>query len=379
MQVLQEENQELRAQLARIEQRAEAAQEARARLIRGGWRILIPLLDRQKVVRSFSRLTETASDFAGPPSRWPAREQVLADAREFLSACVRFAVRRRMIVFLFSIVAALIPAIQLWLVIQQNEIIENQNEFFEIQVYDIVARSMTEGDRNARQMTGALLSNAKPEFMQGVIAEAFDPHLQGVYRQESLDAVKRRLEDAAFRGYLVRAAARGVAQRGCGDDADIDVLFEQARPMFRQILADAAFRLPEVLRLGRQQGEVDDTVLEQVDNYMLQLGELLRVYGRLARAAEREKAFFADIRPLFERLAGRRDIEQSRFAMTYRVAMQELLFDLGMSPALCASAVDWEQSKATPEEAFQRGLERLRKGMGDGAIDWKRFGEQVKL
>lgn len=379
VQVLQEENLELRDQLARIEQRSEAAREARVRLMRGGWRILIPLLDRQKVVRSFGKLAETASDFAGPPSQWPARDQVLADAREFLSSCVRFVVRRRMVLLLFSIVAATIPAIQLWLVIQQNEIIENQNAFFEIQVYDIVARSMTEGDRNARQMTGALLANAEPEFLQGVVAEAFDPHLQGVYRRASLEAVKRRLEDAAFRGYLIRAVAHGVEQRWRKGGADIDELYAQARPMFRQILQDATFRIPEVLRLGRQPGEIDDTVLEQVDNYMLQVGEFLRVYGRLARSAEQERAFFADIQPLLERLAGARDVGQNQFAMAYRVAMQELMFDLGLAPGLGAPPVDLEASKTSPEQAFQRGMERLRKGVGAEALDWKRLEEQVKL
>ena len=174
VQILLEENRALRDELARIEERAEAAKQAKARLMRGGLRVLLPLLDRQKVARNFAKLTGTVSDFAGPRSRWPSREQVLADAREFMTSCVRFVIRRRLFLLVFTLIAAAVPAFQLWLVVQQNDIIENQNKFFEIQVYDIVSRSMTEGDRNARQMTSALLANAELEFLQGVVEEAFD-------------------------------------------------------------------------------------------------------------------------------------------------------------------------------------------------------------
>ena len=106
---LQEENRSLRAELERIEQRAAAAQEARVRLIRGTWRIMVPLLDRNRVVRSFSRLAQTTSDFANPMSQWPPKEQVLADARDFMESCVRFMIRRRTLILLFSLLATAVP------------------------------------------------------------------------------------------------------------------------------------------------------------------------------------------------------------------------------------------------------------------------------
>ena len=379
VQALQEENRELRTRLTQIEERAAAAQDARARLMRGGWRLFVPLIDRQRVVRSFGKLATTASEFAGPPGQWPVKERVLADTREFLESCMRFVIRRRMLLIVFSLVAATVPAIQLWLVVQQNEIIENQNEFFEIQVYDIVARSMTEGDRNARQMTGALLANAKLEFLEGVVEEAFDPGLLGVYNAEGVHAARRRLEDAAFRGHLVRAVVRGVEHRGNDSEIDVDELYTQARPMLRQILRDTADRLPQVLRLGRQTTEIDDALAEQVDNYLAQIGGLLRVYSRLARTAGARKAFFADIRPLLQRVGSRRDIDQNRFGNAYRTVMQDFLFDMALAPRFGAGPVDLGASKTTPEQALKQGVDRLRKGLGDDAIDWATFEQQVKL
>jgi hypothetical protein len=160
LQALYADNEALRAELQRIREREQATAELRANLLRGGGRLLVPLLDRAQVVRSFARLAETTSEFAGPIDRWPARERVLSDARTFMESCVRFAVRRRLFLLIFSLLASAIPIVQVWLVVQQNRIIGNQTEMFEVQVYDLVARSMTEGDRNARLMTGALLSRA---------------------------------------------------------------------------------------------------------------------------------------------------------------------------------------------------------------------------
>lgn len=377
---LQEENHALRAELERMEQRAAAAKEARTRLVRGTWRILLPLVDRQRVVRSFARLTQTGSRFAGPLTEWPAREEVLADARDFLESCVRFVIRRRTIILIFSLLAAAVPALQLWLVVQQNEMIKNQNQFFGIQVYDIVSRTMTEGDRNARQMTGALLANAEIEFLQGVVEEAFGSGFQwGAYRRDDIDALQRRLEDAAFRGHLIRAVVRGIQHHGQRDDTDMDELYAQVAPMVRQILRDSADRMPQVLRLGRQEGTIDPALLEQVDYYLVQIGELLRTHGRLAREVGKQEQLFRDIRPLFQRLAGRRDVDGSRFAEVYRPIMQDFLFELALEPRLDAPAVNLEASGTTPEEALGAGLERLRKGLGDKALNWELLESQVNM
>jgi hypothetical protein len=376
---LQEENAALRAELERIEQRAEAVKDARARLLRGTWRLMIPLLDRQRVVRSFAKLAQTTSDFANPPSQWPVKEQILADARDFLESCVRFVIRRRAFFLLISLFAASVPALQLWLAWQQNEMIQNQNEFSRIQVYDIVSRTMTEGDRNARQMTGALLANAQFEFLGGVVAEAFGSGFQwGAYRREDIDAVQRRLEDAAFRGHLIRALVRGM-QHKASEGADPVELSRLAVPMIQQVLSDSADRMPQVLRLGRQEGTIDPALLEQVDYYLIQIGELMRMYGRLARTVGDEKQFFRDIRPLLQRVAGQRDSEGSRFAEVYRPIMQDFLFELALRPRLQGAAVNLEASKTTPEKALRDGLDRLRKGIGEKTLNWSLFESQVGI
>ncbi|ACY12648.1 hypothetical protein [Haliangium ochraceum] len=380
---LREENQALRAELERIEARAAKAAEARTRLMRGSWRILVPLIDRQRVARSFGKLAQTASEFANPPAHWPTKEQILAEARDFMESCVRFTIRRRTLLLVFSLLAAAIPAFQMYLVVQQNEMIENQNEFFGIQVYDIVSRTMTEGDRNARQMTGALLANAKVEFLSGVVEEAFGAgglgFQWGAYRRDDIDAQQRRLEDAAFRGHLIRSVVRAVQHRGDGGkhEMDADELHAAIVPSIRQILRDTADRMPQVLRLGRQDGDIDPALLEQVDYYLIQVGELLRVYGRIARSADEEAAFFDDIRPLFQRIGGRRDLEESRFAEVYRPVLQDFLFELALQPKLDSPPVNLETAGTSPDEALNTGIERLRKGLGEQALNWNLFKRQV--
>lgn len=375
LRALQEDNRRLRERLARIEQQAQATKEARARLMKGGFRIVMPILDRHRVVRSFGQLTETVGDFTGPQERWPTREQLLADARQFMESVVRFMVRRRIVLWFFSILAALVPAMQIWLVVQQNRIIENQNEFFEIQVYDVVARSMTEGDRNARLMTGALLARADLDFLSGVVEEAFDPTLAGVYRAAGVHAAERRLEDAAFRGHLVRALARAVEHRA--HEVPPAELMERTRPQARRVLADAADRMPEVLRLGRQELETPGALAEQVDNYIAQVGVLMGVYGRLARSARDPEAFHADIQPLLARLSARRAVDESRFASTYRAVMQDFLFEVATGPGLGDPPVDLSKEGLSPEQALGQGLDALRRGVGEEAVRWELLAQQV--
>lgn len=374
---LQVENQELREHLARIEKRAAQGKEARARLLRGGFRILVPLLDRQRVARSFAKLAQTTAGLTGPRMDWPTRDEILADAREFLESCVRFVIRRRLFMLFISLLAAAIPAIQIYLVFQQNEIIENQNKFFEIQVYDVVSRSMTEGDRNARLMTGALLANADLDFLRGVVEEAFDPALASVYRAEGVNATERRFEDSAFRGHLLRAVSRSVEVRAAEPGAETDELFAQARPMLRRAVRDAAERIPQLLRLSRGDVAVDGALAEQVDNYFSQVGGVLRVYGRLARSAEEQTAFYDDIRPLFQRLTTRRDAMESRFAHVYQAVLQDFLFEMATEPKLGDPPVNLEQAGLTPEQALTRGLGNLRRTLGDERMQWDLFEQQM--
>ncbi|MEM6995896.1 MAG: hypothetical protein AAF721_35625 [Myxococcota bacterium] len=365
---LHADNSRLHAELATLRERSDAAAAARSAVIRGGARVLVPLLDRNGVVRSFSKMLQTTSSFAGPREQWPTRDQVLDDARRFGESCVRFFVRRRLFVLLFSLVATAIPIIQVYLVVQQNEIIENQNEFFRIQVYDVVSRSMTEGNRNARLMTGALLANAEPEFLADVVEETFDPDLAGVWRDEGEGASVRRLQDAAFRGYLVHAVRRSVEQQ-LASGADADELHPRTRSMIARVIEDAADRVPQVLTLGADGQRRGDELDEQVDNYLAQVGTVLQTYGRLSRSTDDSEAFVADVRRLLQRTV-RMKIDGNRFEVAYRVALEGFVLDVGAGGKLGDPATPPSTDDGERNAARSAGVAALREALGADALDW---------
>lgn len=368
------ENEQLRQQLQQLATQKQTKADRRKQVLRGGGRLLIPLLDRHRVVRSFGAMAETASLYSGPQEEWPERDRVLDDVRRFLESMMRFAVRRRTLLLVLSLLGALIPAIQIWLVVQQNEIIKNQNEFFQIQVYDIVARSMTEGDRNARLMTGALLSRSDPEFLVGVVEEAFDPNVAGLFREEAVEARKRRLEDAAFRGYLVQAVVRSVQKRVDADEPKT----EQSLAMLRPIVADASGRVYEVLRLGESGEKVNDELAEQVDGYLFKVGEAIRMYGRLARAEGKDDEFFADLTPYLRRVSQSK-VAGNNFQKAQRFAMEALLFELALEPEPTDPPdVDLDGAGLSPEDARAKGLAVLRDKIGGDEVDWDALERQVQ-
>lgn len=379
---LQAENEQLRQQLAQLAQQQQARAERRSQVIRGGGRLLIPLLDRHKVVRSFGKLAETAGGFTGPREQWPTREALQGDARRFLESLVRFAVRRRTLLMLLAVLGAIIPAIQIWLVVQQNEIIENQNELVreqkelsQVQVYDVVSRSMTEGDRNAKLMTGALLSRAEPEFLARVVEEAFDPDLVGSYRDSSVTAARSRLKDAAFRGHLARAAARGIYRRAQSEP--VEALAEQSLPNLRLILQDAQTRVPEVIRLGKGEGSPAGADLdEEVEGYLIGVGEAIRIYARLARVSGRTEQWHEDLRPLLARIDWS-GLAGNRFQKAHALSLELLLIDLALEPAPSHKLVpDAEEAGMSHEDARAKGLEALRSALGDG-VDWEALAREA--
>jgi hypothetical protein len=72
---LRAENRKLRERLDAIEQSAKRSEAVRKSIMHGGFRVLLPLLDRQKVVRSFGKLAETLSGYSGAREHWPSREE----------------------------------------------------------------------------------------------------------------------------------------------------------------------------------------------------------------------------------------------------------------------------------------------------------------
>jgi hypothetical protein len=59
--------------------------------------------------------------------------------------------------------------------------------------------------------------------------------------------------------------------------------------------------------------------------------------------------------------------------------MQDFLFELALQPKLKAPSVNMNASGASPEEALRKGLDRLRKGLGDKALNWSLFESQVDI
>lgn len=382
VEALERENEQLRARVEELTAREAKSAAARVTLMRGGFRLLIPLFDRNKVARTFGTLVETVGGFTGPRESWPTREQVLGDARLFLESVVRFLIRQRFFLAFFALLGAAIPLVQVWLVIQQNEIINNQAKFSEIQVYDIVARSMTEGDRNARLMTGALLANADPAFLSNVVRESFDPSLAGVYRVEGVNAKQRRLDDAAYRGHLIRAAVRSISTaRPKETKAE---LYQRAKPMLQWIIADAAARLPEVLRLGRVGGEDEQAVAdkadgdrnEQVDHYMVQVGAAVRDFARLARSNGDLPAFGNQVAPLFTRLGQRGGDAGNRFTTVYRAVLQDVFFDAAVQAQPGDPAPSLQRAGGDLPGALAKGAAELKRVVGDGA-NWDNLVKQA--
>ena len=371
---LRQENRLLKERLEGLEARSESAERARKRLLAGGFRIFVPLLDRQKVVRNFGKLAETVSAYSGAPSAWPSREEVLLSTRDFLESVVRFMIRRRVFLMIFSLLATIIPAIQIWLVFQQNEIIKNQNEFAEVQVFDIVSRSMTEGDRNARIMTGALLANAELSFLSNVMEEAFDKNSFSLYRREGLDASARRAKDTAFRGNLIRAAVRIVEKKLAQGD-DPRELLSKIRPMYRKILQESEYRLAEVIRTGRGETGLPGELLEDVDTYIAQLGELLKVYGRLSRSTNSEEEYYSDLRGLLVRMSKVSSLSESAFASTYRIVMQDFLFEV--ADGISMNTPPFSLGSREPNAVLNAGIKKLQNRYGKDALDFKRFRAQV--
>ena len=127
------------------------------------------------------------------------------------------------------------------------------------------------------------------------------------------------------------------------------------------ILADAASRVPAILRLGRPGASIDGELAEQVDNYLVHVGSFLATDARVSREADEEAAFWARARPLFERLAQVRLESDNAFALAYRTMLEDFFIDLALEPEIGAIASLGDRS---PEQALQQGLAKARAGLG---------------
>src|SRR5690606_27972249 len=100
-------------------------------------------------------------------------------------------------------------------------------------------------------------------------------------------------------------------------------------------------------------------LLEDVDMYIGQVGQLLKVYGRLARSAGEEDQYFQDIQGLLTRMSNLKSIEESTFFGTYRIVMQDFLFEV--ADEISFSSAPFHLGKREPEVVLRDAILRLQK------------------
>jgi hypothetical protein len=371
---LQRENAMLRKELRKRTKSERRAQEIKKRALESSGSLLFTFFDRKKILVNFQRLFETVARFSGPQEHWPARDEIVADAKALSLSWVRFAIRRRTLMFLISLAAFVIPGIQIYLVFQQNEIIQNQNKFFELEVYDIVARSMTSGEMSAKQMTGALLARSDLDFIDGIVSEVFGAGAEmGVaLTSADIEARGRRLREAAFRGHLILGLARAIDVHG--EEMSTGELHREVHPMFATVLSDAKLRVPELIKLGRSTVMEDPMLAEEVYRYMANLGLLMRKQWSLALVTGEQSRFFDTIAPLLRRAS---TVRLSAFAekgplhtVFFDESVRQLLVDLALEPRFGEppSVVGRESE----EKLVREGFAKLRAGVGDErGVKWK--------
>ena len=342
---LRQENAELRAELKSIRDADATKSKITKGALGGAAKLLVPALDRYRIVRSFEALTDTVTGYTGPRSQWPARSEVAERASEFAQACLRFAIRRRLFMGLISIVAFSVTFSQVVLVYQQNRIIDNQNKYLDIQVYDTIASSLTGRDATGRYITSALLAGVDFPLLNGMIRSVFaTDHFGG-------SGGSLLLRETAARGHLMAAFGKALDRRAdhrtdaggvigkLSDALDerqwkqaVGELRETIGGTFGSIVADASMRVPRLLQYGTmQKGELRD----ECENYFTHLNALLRRILAMHVVLEREDEFFATVAPLFRRVAeiGNHDDLRSAFVPTFRRNIHELLIDVYRKPA----------------------------------------------
>lgn len=347
------ENAALKRELDRIRASEAKSAERRKKVLKAAGSMVLPMFDRQRVVRSFIALTETVAGFAGPRENWPTRDDVISDAKIFAVSFMRFTVKRRLFMFLFSLLAFSVPALQLYVAMKQNQIIENQNKYFDIQVYDTVTRSITSGDTTAKQITTALLAREDFDLLNGIISQVFTTEATGAYTaQDALRPQPLLLREAAARGHLLAAFTQAVDKRA--GEVSSRQLWSDIEPTFKAVMSDAAVRVPFLLRMS----DSGDDVSQEAMRYLLNLGSVMRVVWRYGDHSR----FFAVSAPYWTAVAQSRarSSTDNAFVTVFVSSMQEVIADLG-----------GKTGEVT--EQLARGWQTLRAGTGTTGSNWDTF------
>lgn len=356
---LRRENLALKAELKKLHEAEQRAKTRRLKVLKEGGRLFLPMFDRKRVVRNFVDLVETASGYAGPQESWPARDELLEKAKAFALSCMRFAIRRRMLMVMFSLVAFAVPAMQLYAMIQQNRIIENQNKYFNIQVYDTVARSITGGDLTAKQITTALLAREDFGLINGMIQQVFSSDAGGAFTAQDAAAVRPLvLRESAARGHLIAAMTASLERNAT--PAEAARLWDELKPTLAWVVYDAAYRVPLLLRTAADTTELEPAVVQECLRYVFNVGALLRKTWAIAAHTHNEAAYFATVSPFVTRMGQSRGTSGDAFGTVLTSTAQEWLIDLVAPPVLGAADSAATQNPAEINSQLARGFELLR-------------------
>ena len=371
---LRKENAQLRRELQRQTDSAEKAKAMRRKLVRSGGSLLVGVFDRKRVISSFMELFDLIGAYSGPREAWPERDEVVVRSQAFAVACLRFGIRRRVLWALFSLLALGIPALQIWLVFQQNEIINRQNDLFAVEVYDMVGKATTTGNINTAQITSAMLARTDPKLLAGLVDETFEVGLGVDFTAQDIDSRERRMQEAAFRGHLILALNRSLQRAAL--ERDLDEVALDFEAMFVKIIKDASRRVPQVLRYGRSTLSSDSQTTEEVYRYLFNLGSLMRSYWALALSTDAEEAYFATIAPVLKEASRRASSDNNAPAQVFFQALRELVIDFAQEPELGKPPAEIEAGAVGA--LLKEGFERMRGGVDEKwRLNWAALKSRV--
>ncbi len=365
---LQHENADLKARLDKIEKSAQQSKEVKKQALKIGWSVFFPLFDRYRVVRSFMQLSNTVSNFTQDRSQWPDRETLVEETKAFAMSMLRFNIRRRTMMLMFSLVAFIVPGLQLVLVFNQNEMIERQNALFEIEVYDVVAKGLTSGTTHSKLITSALLARVDPKIIDQMATEVFEARF-GSYDGASSDG---KWESAAIRGHFVRALLRNVNHR-VQENEDPEEIFEQAHTTLDTIIRDANTLVPELLRAS-EIPENSKVAKEEIEDYLYNLPRLMGLYFRLAHHADAEDEFYKSVGPFFAAISRNRSALMGSSGEILGAALPELFADIAQKPEVS------EKPEPPTDKDLSNGFKELKKGVGKSVrVRWSNIEEFAEV
>ncbi|MEO1483061.1 MAG: hypothetical protein AAFU77_13225 [Myxococcota bacterium] len=362
---LKRENARLRAELEQLRAQEHAAAERRKAAIRTGGRLILPLMDRKRVVRNFVSLVEVSSTYTGPKEHWAQREEVVEAAKNFALSFMRFVIRRRMLVVIFSLLAFTVPALQVYVMIQQNDIIRNQNKYFNVQVYDIVGRALSSSDLPTKQITRALLAQNDFDLINSMVAEVLSENTDTFAGLSYSERRELLVQETGARAYLIGALGDAIVTHGYS--LGLDTTWEKLRPSLAAVVNDGGFRIELLLR------DIDDSssgTVAKVDSrrYLFEFGIFLRQVWSLAVSTGETEEFFRSIAPAMNRLSRMRKAGSSSLANSLSTSLQEFLLDIGINRSFRHTP---ELDDSRIEALVAEGFERLKAGVGNRArVNW---------